>query len=152
MTIPKSPKTLGFTLIELLVVISIISLLSSIVLSSLSSARAKARDVKRVQESKQFVNALELYRNDNSAYYNTSGSGITPDTIPGIQNYIKTIPTNVQEYVSSGGSFYGLKLYFEDKTKYNTDTNGNCLYCGTTDQTTCKNTSWWNLGTNYCKF
>ncbi len=36
-------RTKGFTLIELLVVISIISLLSSVVLSSLSSARERAR-------------------------------------------------------------------------------------------------------------
>ena len=41
--ISRYQKTKGFTLIELLVVISIISLLSSIVLSSVSSARDKAR-------------------------------------------------------------------------------------------------------------
>src|SRR3989344_6075123 len=48
--ISRYQKTKGFTLIELLVVISIISLLSSIVLSSVSSARDKAR----IAAGKQF--------------------------------------------------------------------------------------------------
>ncbi|KKU81951.1 MAG: General secretion pathway protein G [Parcubacteria group bacterium GW2011_GWA1_47_8] len=55
----------GFTLIELLVVISIISLLSSIVLSSLNSARAKARDTKRIAEIQAIVTAIALYENDH---------------------------------------------------------------------------------------
>ena len=59
----------GFTLIELLVVIAIISLLSSIVLASLSQARAKARDSKRVQDLIQLRNALELYALDNNGLY-----------------------------------------------------------------------------------
>jgi len=52
----------GFTLIELLVVISIIGLLSSIILASLSTARAKARDARRKTDVHQIVNALYLYR------------------------------------------------------------------------------------------
>ena len=58
----------GFTLIELLVVISIISLLSSIVLTTLSGARAKARDAKRMSDMLQIKMALDLYYNDNGSY------------------------------------------------------------------------------------
>lgn len=63
-----SKKDSGFTLIELLVVIAIIALLSTIVLSSLSDARAKARNASRVTLVRQYMNALELYRNDNGSY------------------------------------------------------------------------------------
>ncbi len=58
----------GFTLIELLVVIAIIGILASIVLVSLNSARAKARDAKRQADLKQVAVALELYYNTNNAY------------------------------------------------------------------------------------
>ncbi len=58
----------GFTLIELLVVISIIGMLSSIVLSSLNSARGKARDAKRREDLHQVFNALVLYYSDHGNY------------------------------------------------------------------------------------
>lgn len=58
----------GFTLIELLVVISIISLLSSIALASLSSAREKAYNSYVTQTIKQYLLALELYKNQNKTY------------------------------------------------------------------------------------
>lgn len=50
----------GFTLIELLVVVAIISLLSSIVITNLESARIKARNVKRISDVEQIRNALFL--------------------------------------------------------------------------------------------
>jgi len=56
----------GFTLIELLVVIAIISLLSSIVYASLTSAREKAADSHKSSESREVMNAIELYRLDNN--------------------------------------------------------------------------------------
>ena len=55
------PKGGGFTLIELLVVISIIVLLARVVMTSLNTARAKARDSRRISEIKQIQKALELY-------------------------------------------------------------------------------------------
>ncbi len=58
----------GFTLIELLVVVAIIGLLSSVVLASLSSARAKARDAKRKLDIKQLEKALEFNYDKYGAY------------------------------------------------------------------------------------
>lgn len=57
----KFRKNKGFTLIELLVVVAIISLLSSVVMASLSSARMKGRDSKKIQELKNVSLALNLY-------------------------------------------------------------------------------------------
>jgi len=59
----------GFTLIELLVVISIIGLLSSVVLASLSNARAKARDAQRVAILKQVQTAIEIHASNNNGQY-----------------------------------------------------------------------------------
>ncbi|MDO8517898.1 MAG: type II secretion system protein [bacterium] len=53
----------GFTLVELLVVIALIGLLSTILLTSLTQARVKARDSQRVGQFRQINSALELYFN-----------------------------------------------------------------------------------------
>lgn len=59
----------GFTLIELLVVIAIIGVLASIVLTSLNSARAKSRDVRRITDLKQIEKALWLYYDSNNSTF-----------------------------------------------------------------------------------
>ena len=61
-------KNKGFTLIELLVVIAIISLLSSIVLSSLNSARAKAKDAAVISGVREFEKLLALEYSENNSY------------------------------------------------------------------------------------
>lgn len=61
-----SSKKSGFTLIELLVVIAIIGILAAIVLASLNTARAKARDSKRIQQITEINKAIQLYLSDNN--------------------------------------------------------------------------------------
>lgn len=58
----------GFTLIELLVVIAIIGLLSSVVMSSLNSARGKGQEAKRKGDMHSLIQGIALYRNDHTEY------------------------------------------------------------------------------------
>ncbi len=78
----------GFTLIELLVVIAIIGILASIISVSLTSARAKGRDAKRVADIRTIQLSLEEYYNDNS-FYPTCIYGASCGIAP---TYVSTIP------------------------------------------------------------
>jgi prepilin-type N-terminal cleavage/methylation domain-containing protein len=62
----------GFTLIELLVVIAIIGILSAVVLASLSTARQKSRDAKRISDVGQIQLGLELQFDSNQSYPRTN--------------------------------------------------------------------------------
>ncbi len=116
----------GFTLIELLVVIAIIGILASVVLASLSTARVKARDAKRLAGLREIQTAVELYYSDNGIYpviltYNNTSSGdvqwlTTFATM--LAPYITALPTDGTNggylYSSTnGGAKYGLGVHFE---------------------------------------
>ncbi len=64
----KKCRSRGFTLIELLVVIAIIGILAALAAIALGSARAKARDARRVSDIRQIQTALEMYFLDVGTY------------------------------------------------------------------------------------
>src|SRR3990167_10641098 len=78
-------KKNGFTLIELLVVIAIISLLASIVFTSLSSTRAKARNSRRLAEIHQIQNSFNLYLLNNNDKYPAVAQGTYCIGVPSSQ-------------------------------------------------------------------
>jgi len=59
-------KSRAFTLIELLVVIAIIAVLASLLLTALSSSKAKARQIACVNNLKQTSLALKMWADDNN--------------------------------------------------------------------------------------
>ena len=102
----------GFTLIELLVVIAIIAILSSVVLSSLNSARAKSRDAIRKTNIDQLVKATNLY-------YSQTGDipGVTSDCVVVTEASFQAIL--IPSYI---------KQIQNDPTKSTLGTSGNYVY------------------------
>ncbi len=93
----------GFTLIELLVVIAIIGILSSVVLASLSTARQKSRDAKRISDVGQIQLALELYFDQSQSYPSTTPDGYTgTDAAVQLLEFVKFMPQT--PIPPSGGS------------------------------------------------
>ncbi|OHA16477.1 MAG: hypothetical protein A3C79_02570 [Candidatus Taylorbacteria bacterium RIFCSPHIGHO2_02_FULL_45_28] len=96
-----SPKVRGFTLIELLVVVAIIGILTGIVVASLTPAKSKARDAKRISDLGNIQLAISLYFDRCKQYPPTplnldSGTGTGDCTASGsvkLGDYISTIPT-----------------------------------------------------------
>ena len=100
----------AFTLVELLVVIAIIGILSTLSVVALNSARAKARDARRLSDIKQIRTALDMYY-DSAGIYPTSlipGSHLSyngldflakvPDDPLSSQHYIYAQTENGQNY------------------------------------------------------
>jgi prepilin-type N-terminal cleavage/methylation domain-containing protein len=87
----------GFTLIELLVVISIIGLISSVIITSIDTARIKGRDTQRIAQLNQFMRALEVY-------YSVHGTYPYGATAGAIQVQHLTTSVNVGQALVSAGA------------------------------------------------
>jgi len=124
----------GFTLIELLVVIAIIGILAGVVLTSLNTARAKARDAQDISNLKSVQLALELYADDNGGSYPTADAtcdGVT--TFYGLQvlisdGYIPVLPADsgaclVKYSTEAGDKDYHIGINLEDPKNSVLDTD-----------------------------
>ncbi len=124
----------GFTLIELLVVIAIIGILSSVVLASLNSARAKSRDARRVADVKQLQLALELYFDSCGRYPADSSNALATSLSDGCPSgttfgdFIASIPVDpstgtAYRYADTGtsGSSYHLGADLESSSHSSLD-------------------------------
>lgn len=84
----------GLTLVELLVVVSIISLLSSVVLGALSTARQKAQDTRRLSDMHQMQIALDLYYDAFGRYPDSDGLGHNGWDTTGNGTFLEALVTN----------------------------------------------------------
>ena len=91
----------GFTLIELLVVVAIIGVLSSIIIVSLSSARAKAADAKMKSQLMSIKILAEKYYDEYGSYGNVCKAGLPDSPNPtGEGIYVSKYWTTMPDYKS----------------------------------------------------
>ncbi|MEI6553161.1 MAG: prepilin-type N-terminal cleavage/methylation domain-containing protein [bacterium] len=111
----KKNKNKGFTLIELLVVIGIIALLSSVILSSMTQARAQADNAKQIADYRVVLNALLQFKQDNG-YYPSDNTNYT--CIGTYSGGCKVVSSSVPNSTSMNNSLqkYLSSYNFLDKT------------------------------------
>ena len=98
----KSNKGIkGFTLIELLVVIAIVGVLSAVVISSLNSAREKAKIIAAKSEISQLIKAIEVARNETGKTL----YAITLDNCTKCHG-ATAYTTSIQRIITAGGGVY----------------------------------------------
>lgn len=141
----------GFTLIELLVVIAIIGILSSVVLASLSTARAKSRDARRISDIGQIQLALELLYDASSTYPIAAAVNTTAASPTALNNlaptYIPKIPTdpNANTYYVYGGAttsyIIATKLERYDNTALTSDSDKTGVFTFNGTSVNCDNTA-----------
>ncbi len=108
----------GFTLIELLVVIAIIGILSGIVLTSLNTARTKAKDA-RIQATMSQIRVLAETTYDGSNY------NITGNNYNALANDISTQGGTNLDLDGGTGSAYAVEVKLNTGKYFCVDSTGN---------------------------
>ncbi len=107
----------GFTLIELLVVVVIISILSSVIISNISSARKKSKDASIKVQVKQFETLLALEYSETGSYAGLQPAGAwipasyTCSTVPFSGNYAVKAREICSNILALSGNWYSTGNY-----------------------------------------
>jgi prepilin-type N-terminal cleavage/methylation domain-containing protein len=118
----KFNRSKGFTLIELLVVVAVIGVLAAVILVSINSSRVRARNVRRVSDINQLLNAFNLGLSNGSSLpsspswvclsttcYGSVFSGVPAS--PTVDAYIAPYITKPADPYDGGARDYGGYLY-----------------------------------------
>lgn len=97
----------GFTLIELLVVVAIIGLLASVVFASLTTARARGRDARRVSDLREMQKVIVLIDADPAVSFAgcaAADAKVNTCTIPNLAGYADPSSGTAGTACVSGGT------------------------------------------------
>ncbi|NCN25647.1 hypothetical protein COT94_03100 [Candidatus Falkowbacteria bacterium CG10_big_fil_rev_8_21_14_0_10_37_14] len=124
---------LGFTLLETLVIVVVVGVLASLATVSLSSARGRALDIKRLSEIRQLQNALDRYLNEYDFY--PTDNQIIPGqpflSSDGFKTYMAKVPMNPKS--RSGGGCPDKEYVYRQGTEGKTYNINYCLIQGFAD-------------------